>query len=61
MLLCDLSTTNFKDPVPFSVDISGVTDLKIEMSSDSIHWYDLMTPEIKATPVISKGELIPAP
>ena len=61
VLLCDLSTTNFKDPVPFSVDISGVTDLKIEMSSDSIHWYDLMTPEIKATPVISKGELIPAP
>lgn len=61
VLLCDLSTTNFKDPVPFSVDISGVTDLKIEMSSDSIHWYDLMTPEIKATPVISQGELIPAP
>ena len=61
VLLCDLSTTNFKDPVPFSVDISGVTDLKIEMSSDSIHWYDLMTPEIKATPIISQGELIPAP
>lgn len=61
ILLCDLSTTNFKDPVPFSVDISGVTDLKIEMSSDSIHWYDLMTPEIKATPIISQGELIPVP
>lgn len=53
VLLCDLSTTNFKDPVPFSVDISGVKDLKIETSEEQKYGI--------GTPVISQCELIPVP
>lgn len=51
VLLCEYSTTNFNGPMPFSVDISGVKDLKIELSAALFGGFDV---------AISGCELIPA-
>lgn len=54
VLLCEYNTTNFNGPMPFSVDISGVKDLKIELSAE----YTGLFSEYEVA--ISGCELIPA-
>lgn len=57
VLLCEYNTTNFNGPVPFSVDISGVKDLKIELDAeDGVLFSDFGPWDV----VISGCELIPA-
>lgn len=54
VLLCEYNTTNFNGPMPFSVDISGVKDLKIELNAE----YTGLFSEYEVA--ISGCELIPA-
>lgn len=54
VLLCEYNTTNFNGPMPFSVDISGVKDLKIELSAEYIGLFS------EYDVAISGCELIPA-
>ena len=54
VLLCEYNTTNFDGPMPFSVDISGVKDLKIELNAE----YTGLFSEYDVA--ISGCELVPA-
>lgn len=57
VLLCEYNTTNFNGPIKFSVDVSGIKDLKIELDAeDGVLFSDFGPWDV----VISGCELVPA-
>ena len=57
VLLCEYNTTNFNGPIKFSVDVSGIKDLKIELDAEDGELFSDFGPW---DVVISGGELVPA-
>ena len=57
MLLCEYNTTNFNGPIKFSVDVSGIKDLKIELDAEDGELFSVFGPW---DVVISGCELVPA-
>lgn len=57
VLLCEYSTTNFNGPIKFSVDVSGIKDLKIELDAEDGELFSDFGPW---DVVISGCELVPA-
>lgn len=57
VLLCEYNTTNFNGPIKFSVDVSGIKDLKIELDAEDGELFSDFGPW---DVVISGCELVPA-